>query len=293
MFAVGLAGVLLGGLTAWAWLTAPREKSPPLPATWALSPRLVFNVGERRLYRQLKTAFPNHVVMPKLPLVRLCQPKDLGKVHYWYGLLGSTHVTFAICSPNGKALLAVDLESRRSRSKRTIEIKESVLATCGVKYFSMAADGIPTADALRLLMPRCTAEAAPVDAAPVALVVEGEALMAPVSSGPVDHSGKWRDPSVFLDSFFAPDSRLGPAFDAESSQAWPDPTPPASGSAIADPSPLTDDPSGDVAHLEFDGPDSAVDWRRQSDVGGIGGVVVDDDTLVVIERSSAAGAVVR
>lgn len=262
MIAVGGAGIALGALLAWTWL-APREKlPPPLPNTWALSPRLVFNVSERRLYRQLKVAFPQHVVMPKLPLVRLCQPEDLETVHDWYGLLGSTYVTFAICSPNGKALLAVDLESRRSRSQRSIDIKEAVLAACRVGYFNMAADGIPTTDALRLLMPNSSVEAAPIvapigGAAPVALVSEVGPVAPPAIRGHGDRTVNGQDPSVFLDSFFSPDRRLEPAGGVDSSHALPD---------------------------------SAVDWNLFPDGGGGGG---EDTPAPSTESPSARSAAVR
>jgi hypothetical protein len=211
--AIGAAGIALGGLMAWVWLSTRRKNAYPLPGIWAISSRPVFNTGERRLYRQLKDAFPQHVVIPKLPLVRLCQPNDREKVEYWYGLLGSTHATFTICSSNGKAVLAIDLESPRARSKRTLEIKEAVLNACQVKYFSIAANGMPTIAALQLLLPQAVPEgvpASPRDELPPERNIEtgnrsAEAQATPVH--PADRTMHWQDSSVFMDSFFAPDSR--------------------------------------------------------------------------------------
>ncbi|MCK7500155.1 MAG: hypothetical protein MZW92_64980 [Comamonadaceae bacterium] len=68
---------------------------------------------ERRVYRQLREALPHHIVLSKLPLVRFCQPTDPNEVRFWYELLGSTDVTFAICSANGRVLAAIDLDTER------------------------------------------------------------------------------------------------------------------------------------------------------------------------------------
>ena len=212
MIAIGAAGFALGGLMAWVWLST-RKKARPLPSLWAITSRPVFNTGERRLYRQLKDAFPQHVVIPKLPLVRLCQPDDREKVEYWYELLGSTHATFTICSSNGKAVLAIDLESPRARSKRNLQVKEAVLNACKVKYFSIAANGMPTIAALQLLLPQALPEsvpASPRDELPPERNVEtgNRSVEAPAALvQPADRTIPWQDSSVFMDSFFAPDSR--------------------------------------------------------------------------------------
>jgi len=221
MIAIGAAGAILGAWMVWAWLS-PRGRAQPLPNLWAISPRPVFNANERRLYRQLREAFPQHVVMPKLPLVRLCQPDVQEQVQYWYGLLGSTHATFTVCSSSGKALLAIDLESRRSRSKRNLEIKEAVLKACQIKYFSIAANGMPTVAALQLLLPHTGSEApSAVTRDDVARGPVGESINEPFastrpsSSQPLKGTGRWQDSSVFMDSFFSPDSRMDPGGDVD------------------------------------------------------------------------------
>ena len=59
---------------------------------------------ERAVHRQLREALPHHIVLSKLPLVRFCQPADPKSVRYWFDLLGANHVTFAVCSANGRVL---------------------------------------------------------------------------------------------------------------------------------------------------------------------------------------------
>ena len=95
---VALASLLV--LLAVLWMSRrPRRNDnqpKPLPTEWSLAPRPVFSTDERRVYRQLREALPHHIVLSKLPLVRFCQPNDPNDVRFWYELLGSIHVTFAI-----------------------------------------------------------------------------------------------------------------------------------------------------------------------------------------------------
>ena len=101
-----LASISLALLVAAAvlWLLQQRRpRSRPLPTEWTLTARPVFSSDERRVYRQLREALPHHIVLSKLPLVRFSQPTDPSEVRFWYQLLGSLNVTFAICSASATA----------------------------------------------------------------------------------------------------------------------------------------------------------------------------------------------
>ena len=249
-------GALLGGFAVWAW--APRRRRlSPLPTAWTLAARRVLNADERRVYNQLRLAFPKYIVMPKLPLVRLCQPDTPDQVKFWYELIGAAHVTFAVCNPNGHVLLVIDLDSTRNHSRRSARIKESVLAACGVRRLHCAADDLPSIDALRLLLgdpsqnnrvsepssaalpvpvvvpvampigeaispPTISPGAQPEPAAPPAVAIAatppGRTAVAPPASQPAN----WQDPSVFLDSFFTGDDRPDSGPTSESALALPD-----------------------------------------------------------------------
>src|SRR5207245_3646514 len=87
-------------------------------------------------------------------LVRFCQPADANQVRYWYELLGANHVAFAICSANGRVLAAIDLDPERSGSRRVMQIKQSVLTACRVRYLRCPPDRLPTLAELQLLVPQ-------------------------------------------------------------------------------------------------------------------------------------------
>ena len=138
-----LAGAAAATAT-WVWWLRRPPKPVPLPSEWALSARPVFSTDERRVYRLLREALPHHIVLSKLPLVRFSQPVDPSRVRYWYDLLGSIHVTFAVCSANGRVLAAIDLDTDRGNSRRVLQIKQSVLAACRVRYLRCPVDHLPS-----------------------------------------------------------------------------------------------------------------------------------------------------
>ncbi len=149
--AVCVLGLALGLI--WA-LRRPAQPSKGLPAEWALTARPVFSSDERQVFRLLREALPHHVVLSKLPLVRFCQPTEAREVRYWFELLGSSHVTFAICSPNGRVLAAIDLDGERGVTARSLEIKQAVLSACRVRYLRCGMDHLPSVAELQLLVPQ-------------------------------------------------------------------------------------------------------------------------------------------
>lgn len=205
ILAIASAALLAAGATLWA-LRQRRAEPPPLPQEWALTARPVFSSDERRVYRQLREALPHHIVLSKLPLVRFCQPTDPQQVRYWYELLGSTHVGFAICSANGRVLAAIDIDTERGNSKRTLQIKQKVLAACRVRYLRCPVDHLPSVPELQLLVPhQMPAARAPQAASP--LPAEPVAGLTGTRRRP--QRALWQDSGFFQDSFFGSDSRHG------------------------------------------------------------------------------------
>jgi len=200
------------GLLAVALLWVLRRSAPPtkpLPTEWSLTARPVFSSDERRVYRLLKEALPHHVILSKLPLVRFCQPTEAQEVRYWFDLLGAINVTFAICSPNGRVLAAVDLDSERGISGRGLQIKQSVLGACRVRYLRCAIDNLPSAAELQLLVPFSNSNSRGPQAAPMpGSVSPSRPSMQGGAARRPSRKGLWQDSAVFHDSFFAPDSRF-------------------------------------------------------------------------------------
>jgi hypothetical protein len=206
-WAIALVAVAM--IVPLALLFALRRRKPPapppLPTEWKLVPRPVFSTDERRIYRQLREALPHHIVLSKLPLVRFCQPNDPQEVRFWYDLLGSAHVTFAICSANGRVLAAIDLETDRGVSRRALQIKQSVLGACRVRYLRCPVDHMPSIAELQLLVPHSGTARGPQPSP--SLHQARDTLSSTVASRRRERTALWQDSSFFQDSFFSPDSR--------------------------------------------------------------------------------------
>ena len=208
-----LASLSLALLLGAAVLTLLHERAPrkrPLPTEWTLTARPVFSSDERRVYRQLREALPHHVLLSKLPLVRFCQPTDPDEVRYWYELLGSNHVSFAICSTNGRVLAAIDLETDRSSSRRTLQIKQAVLTACKVRYLRCSPDHLPSLPELQLLVPQIGPAARGPQAAPAnaGLSDAREHLASTLASKRRERTTLWADSGFLQDSFFGADGRM-------------------------------------------------------------------------------------
>jgi hypothetical protein len=215
-YAVAVAVIALLACVAgvWWWRARREKRALPLPREWSLAARPVFTADERRVYRSLRDALPHHVVLAKLPLVRFCQPVNPDEIAYWYELLGSIHVTFAVCSPNGRVLAAIDLDTERGSSRRVTQIKQAVLGACRVRYLRCPIDHLPSIAELQLLVPQ---NGQPVRA-PQPAAFNPPTVTAPLPSSapaaaPTKPPGRrdlWQDSSLFQDSFFASDSRGEP-----------------------------------------------------------------------------------
>ena len=216
--ALALLAIAFGG---WALMRKPK-RAIRLPTEWALTARPVFSSDERRVYRLLREALPHHIVLSKLPLVRFCQPVDPHEVRYWFNLLGTSHVTFAVCSANGRVLAAVDLDTDRGNSPRALKIKLSVLSACRVRLLRCPVDHLPTVIEIQSLVPSNAAPArgpqatsesgfgsefASASAAPANLHKARATLSSTVATRRAERTALWQDSTIFQDSFFAPDIR--------------------------------------------------------------------------------------
>lgn len=201
-----LSLALLLGAGVLSVLGQRRQKPAPLPTEWTLTARPVFSSEERRVYRQLREALPHHIVLSKLPLVRFSQPTDPEEVRFWYELLGNANVSFAICSTNGRVLAAIDLEGERGGSRRALQIKQSVLAACKVRYLRCSVEQLPSVPELQLLVPQI----GPVGRGPHPAPAVSQArdhLASTLANRRKERTTLWADSGYMQDSFFGTDGR--------------------------------------------------------------------------------------
>ena len=120
-------------------------------------------------------------------------------MRYWYDLLGAINVTFAVCSANGRVLAAIDLDTDRGNSRRILQIKQSVLGACRIRYLRCPVDNLPSAAELQLLVPSSTAATArgpqPGIVPPRDLDEARDSLASTVATRRAQRSALWQDSS--------------------------------------------------------------------------------------------------
>ncbi len=103
-------------------------------------------------------------------------------------------------------LAAIDLDTERSSSRRTLQIKQSVLAACRVRYLRCPVDHLPSIPELQLLVPQTGGAARGPQPAPT-LPPSRDTAGAGATSRRRDRTALWQDSGFLQDSFFGVDAR--------------------------------------------------------------------------------------
>ncbi len=179
---LSLAVIALSIALGWS-LWRGRRMSAALPEELTLVTRPVFSSEERRLLRLLREALPHHVLLSRLPLERFCQPSETKQAPVWADVVEGLFVSFAICSANGRVLVAIDLDTDRGPSLQRQQLKHAALDACRVRYLRLAADQLPSVSELQALVPHAATGGAPM-AAPAVVAAPPVAVPPPAVEMP-------------------------------------------------------------------------------------------------------------
>jgi hypothetical protein len=160
---IALASLALLACGCWLWLVRRRTHGTADAAAHRMDADRAAGVQHRRTPRlppaARGAAAPHRAV--EAAAGALLPAHRSAEVRYWYELLGAIHITFAICSANGRVLAAIDLDTDRGNSRRVLQIKQSVLAACRVRYLRCPVDHLPSIPELQLLVPQSSAARGP------------------------------------------------------------------------------------------------------------------------------------
>lgn len=157
MTLLGIAVGMLAGALLYAWrLRREASERLRLPSTWPLKARGVVTTQEQNVWTWLRSTFPDHMVMVKVPVLRFTIPlerrereggRDPGE--RWLELLNGVYTTFTVCTTDGKVVGCVDVPGKRGFNQAGRDMKESLLSDCGIPYVIVYATHLPAGDALR------------------------------------------------------------------------------------------------------------------------------------------------
>lgn len=143
----GVAGVMLYARKGKRRKYSHRQLR--LPAQWPLNPRPLTNAAERQVWAWLRQVFPDHEIMIKLPVTRFTMPREQGAASEWFETLRGAYATYTICDQKGHVVGCVDLAGRHGPSRENRHLKQTLLAQCGIGYWVLAADALPSSKRLR------------------------------------------------------------------------------------------------------------------------------------------------
>lgn len=124
-------------------------QKPNKPRKLLVQPRRIANSTERTLWRWLRTVFPDHHIMVKLPITRFTLALSSEQAHESFPSLNSLYCTFAICTDSGRVVGCLDVAGERSLSRSNQQLKQNLLGQCDMAYWVLLPDALPEPSALR------------------------------------------------------------------------------------------------------------------------------------------------
>lgn len=142
------AGALVAaGVGVWLSIWRAQQiarKRRRAPKRWPVSVRAAANSDERKVWRWLTLAFPDHSVMLKMPVTRFTLPNSKEHGVYWYELLSSLYCTFTLVGADGQVIGCVDMPARTGGPSRTLRMKDTLMHQCGLHYVMLDMGNLPS-----------------------------------------------------------------------------------------------------------------------------------------------------
>lgn len=210
---VGASALLIGALLGWsghAYVTRARQRN--WPKRWNLRARPLLNAHERALFRDLRAALPQHVVLAKVNLLRFCQSAEAHQARAWYDRLQALNVSLLVCTPNGVVISAIDLEAQQPAPRatgRSQKLKEATLEACRVRYLRCRPNQWPQGALMAAWALGQDLASNPQPERPGdELNDAGDQLARKLKERRAERAALWAESSFAQDSFFAYDSRF-------------------------------------------------------------------------------------
>jgi hypothetical protein len=145
------AGLTVGVLlTIWQMRRVTRV-GLQIPSKWPLVSRALVTDAEAEVWHWLRSAFHDHLVMIKTPVLRFTIPME-GERHKsreWLDMLNGVYTTFTVCTMDGTVVGCVDVPGKRGLPQSNREIKEALLSDCNISYTVVRSSSLPKVEAMR------------------------------------------------------------------------------------------------------------------------------------------------
>lgn len=144
-----LVAMAVGALLCLVLTRRADRKRRKIPKRWPFNPRVLANTRERKVWRWLNQTFFDHHIMVKIPVIRFTLPRTKEQGQYWYKLLSGVYCTFTVCRSDGRVIGCVDVLGPQGLPRSNRRLKQTLLLQCGISYWVLEADSLPTAEEIR------------------------------------------------------------------------------------------------------------------------------------------------
>jgi hypothetical protein len=97
----------------------------------------------------MNRVFFDYQVMLKLPVTRFTLPREHDQGQHWYSLLSGVYCTFTVCTPEGHVIGCVDVPGKGGLSRSNRQLKLTLLSQCGIAYWVIKSNNLPTLTEIR------------------------------------------------------------------------------------------------------------------------------------------------
>ena len=152
MTLIGVGVGLMVGMVLANWQTRRVARvGLQIPLKWPLVSRGMITASEAEVWHWLRSAFHDHVVMIKTPVLRFTIPME-GERHKsreLLDMLNGVYTTFTVCTTDGTVVGCVDVPGKRGLPQSNREIKEALLSDCSISYTVVRSNNLPKVEAMR------------------------------------------------------------------------------------------------------------------------------------------------
>ncbi|MES2362740.1 MAG: DUF2726 domain-containing protein [Pseudomonadota bacterium] len=117
------------------------KRGRPVPVQWQLQARPLFTDVEHTVWHWLKSAFYDHYVLVKIPVIRFLSPRSMAEGEYAHELLKGVYCSFTVCASDGTVIGCVDVPGPSGLKASKRDMKQKLFAGCGIAYAVVSAAG--------------------------------------------------------------------------------------------------------------------------------------------------------
>jgi Protein of unknown function (DUF2726) len=147
--AFAAAGCAVGAVTCSRWFSWQMRRRWLSPQQWLLAPRALLSAEEHEVWLWLKRAFPDHNIMVKTAVSRFTRPRDKKHSRLAYQTLNDVYCTFSVSAQDGSVIACLDVAGKQGLLRSHRDMKESILANCGIAYSVVRSGKLPATEEIR------------------------------------------------------------------------------------------------------------------------------------------------